>query len=144
MAISKEDKSFYVDVVIKVAVSIAGVYALNKTVQYIGNAITGGGVDPPDPVEVDETNIPPKWNANSLAILLHNNLAGMNLFVYPELVEKVDELNNDQIKLLYNTYTNKYNSSLTSLIRGEWSWDTFGVETIYGKVVKRMENLGLY
>jgi len=144
LAISKTDRDFYINTGIKITVTILGLYAVKQGIEYIVDEITGGATDPPPPVTVDGTKIPDGWTADALATLLKNQIVGFNIWYYPETLEKVEELNDEQLKLLYNTYTNLFERNLVLDIDSEYTYDKWGIETAYGRVVKRMELLGMY
>lgn len=92
------------------------------------------------------------WSPQPLATELAENLQGVNLLTYPETVRKINVLNNEQVKLLWNYY-NKFlvrsgvgamllgeGRTLTSLIDNEWT--DWGGD--YERAVARFKSLGLY
>ena len=101
---------------------------------------------------VDSSNIPVvgisgnqviQWDPDPLAQEVATNLEGVNLKTYPDTAQKILDLQtDDQLKLLYNHYNEKYAQdyqTITKLFDNEWSdW-----EGKYAKVVARFKSLNL-
>jgi hypothetical protein len=85
---------------------------------------------------------PVLWSADPLAKEIFENLEGWNAFTYPETAKKLQPLNDDQLALLYNHYNQYYAteySTLTQLLKNEWSdW-----EGEYAKAVAKLQGMGL-
>ncbi len=84
-----------------------------------------------------------QWNPDPLSKEFYENLdGGWNLYVYPETTDKLNKLNDEQIKALYNHYNAYYaedEPTLTKLIEGEWS-----PGPSYRQAVARLKSLGLH
>jgi hypothetical protein len=85
---------------------------------------------------------PVLWNPDPLAKEIYENFEGYNFYTYPETTEKLQTLNPDQLKLLYNHYNQYYANeypTLTQLLKNEWT-DWGGS---YNKAVATLTGMGL-
>jgi len=137
--VKKETAKLWIDGGIKIGVSLMGLYAMKKMGESIYEALFGGGGQP-DPVKVNMKNIPAGWTPQSLVTLLGAKLEGYNLKVYPEVVQPLLEINEDQLRWVFNLYATVFHVSLPYRIQDEWNeWGS-----TYEKAVTRMHNMGLY
>lgn len=86
---------------------------------------------------------PVLWDADPLAKELFTNFEGYNFNGYPETTDKVIQLNNDQLKLLYNHYNTYYANeypTLTKLLDNEWPG--IGNDS-YSRAVAKLKGIGL-
>ena len=85
----------------------------------------------------------PAWSPHTLAVEISKNIEGWNLlYVYPETAEKILELSDDRLKILYDYYNKNYAKdypTLTQLFENE-SDDWAGK---YDLVVARLKGLNL-
>ncbi len=82
-----------------------------------------------------------QWNPDILSKEIYENFEGWNLYTYPETTDKILQLNDEQIKKLYNHYNQYYaedEPTLTQLLYGEW-----GSGTYYSDAIAKLKSLGL-
>jgi len=85
---------------------------------------------------------PVKWDPAPLAKEIFENFEGWNFYTYPETTDKIQKLNNDQLRLLYNHYNTYFAQeypTLTKLLQNEWTdWGSS-----YESAVAKLKGMGL-
>jgi len=84
-----------------------------------------------------------QWNPDPLAKEISTNFEGVNFFDYPETTDKIKNLQDEQLKALYNYYNEYYaqdEPTLTKLIENEVSYFQ---QQSYREAVARLKSLGL-
>jgi len=84
-----------------------------------------------------------QWNPDPLAKEIAENFEGYNFIDYPETTDKINGLQDEQIKALYNHYNEYFASdqpTLTQLLENEWSYIQ---QKSYRNAVSRLKSLGL-
>ena len=100
---------------------------------------SGGGSGSTDPADYSQ------FNPDYLSKEIFQNIEGINGFFYEETAEKILQLTDKDLRILYNYYNKNYAKeypTLTKLFASEWDGYWFSISP-YDRVVNRLKAIGL-